>query len=173
MFLMHSIETRMFNHSTRVFNHSTHMFNHSTCMFHHLTRVLNHSTCVFKFVFDCHGFTSIRSSSNSSGMHCEYMLVMCSYKFVAFKTKIINCLENVKSHIIVVCSPKLFYSLEQTTANTYIQMVAGHIDAYTLKFYLEDHVEKFLPVVLNNTSKYCVPLTLTRKTIYFFHIKAV
>ena len=84
------------------------------------------------------------------------------------KTKIINCLENVKSHIIVVCSPKLFCSLEQTTANTYIQMVAGHIDSYTLKFYLENHVEKFLPVVLNNTSKDCVPLTLTRKTIYFF-----
>ena len=84
------------------------------------------------------------------------------------KTKINNCLENVKSHIIVVCSPKLFCSLERTTANTHIQMVAGCIDTYTFKCYLENHVEKFLPVVLNSTSKDCVPLILTRKTIYFF-----
>ena len=44
VFLMHSIETRMFNHST----------------------------CVFKFVFDRYGFTSVRSSSNLIGMHFEY-----------------------------------------------------------------------------------------------------
>ena len=34
----------------------------------------NHSTRVFKFVFDRHGFTSVRSSSNSSGMLCEYVM---------------------------------------------------------------------------------------------------
>ena len=83
------------------------------------------------------------------------------------KTKITHCLKNVKSHIIVVCSPKLFCSLEQTTANTYIQMVAGHIDTYTLKCFMESNVEKFLPVVLNSTSNDHVPLILTRKTIYF------
>ena len=81
------------------------------------------------------------------------------------KTKIINCLENVEGYIIVVYSPKLFCSL---IANTYIEMVAGHIDSYTLKFYLKNHVEKFLPVVLNSTSNDCVLLTLIRKTIYFF-----
>ena len=84
------------------------------------------------------------------------------------KRKITKCLDNVEDHIIVVCSPKLFCSLERTTANTYIQMVAGHIDSYSLKCYMENHVEKFLPVVLNSTSNDCVPLTLTRKTIYFF-----
>ena len=51
IFLVHSIETRVFNHSTRVFNHSTR---------------------VFKFV-GRHGFTSIHSISNSSSMHCEYI----------------------------------------------------------------------------------------------------
>ena len=58
-FLKHSIKTHVCNHSTRVFNHST--------------RTFNHSTHVFKFVFDCHGFTSVGLSSNSSGMHCEYI----------------------------------------------------------------------------------------------------
>ena len=52
IFLVHSIKTRMFNHSTRVFNHTTRMF---------------------KFVFDCHGFTSMCSSSNLSSMHCKYV----------------------------------------------------------------------------------------------------
>ena len=36
------------------------------------TRVFNHSTRVFKFV-DRHWFTSVHSSSNSSSMHCEYI----------------------------------------------------------------------------------------------------
>ena len=51
IFLMHSIET--------------HVFNHSTCVFNHWTRV-------FKLV-DRHRFTSMRLSSNSSGMHCKYV----------------------------------------------------------------------------------------------------
>ena len=71
VFLVHSIETCMFNHSTRVFNQSTHVFNHSTSVFKHSTCVFHHSTHVFKLVFDYHGFTSMHSSSNSSGMHCE------------------------------------------------------------------------------------------------------
>ena len=36
------------------------------------TCIFNHSTCVFKFVGH-HGFTSMRWSSNSSGMHCKYV----------------------------------------------------------------------------------------------------
>ena len=36
------------------------------------TRVFSHSTCVFKFV-GRHGFTSVRLRSNSRGMHCEYI----------------------------------------------------------------------------------------------------
>ena len=39
------------------------MYSIKTCVF-------NHSTRVFKFVF---GFTSVRSSSNSSGTHCKYV----------------------------------------------------------------------------------------------------
>ena len=37
--------------------------------------MFNHSTRVFrvKFVFDCHRFTCMHSSSNSSGMYCEYV----------------------------------------------------------------------------------------------------
>ena len=46
VFLVHSIKTCMFNHSTRV----------------------------FKFVFDRYRFTSVRSSSNSSGTYCEYVM---------------------------------------------------------------------------------------------------
>ena len=87
------------------------------------------------------------------------------------KAKITNCLNNVKSHIILVCSPKLFYSLEQTTENTRIQMVAGHINTYTLNYYLENHVEKFLPVVLNSTFNNCVPRILAGKTKYFLPYK--
>ena len=43
------------------------------------SRVFNHSTCVFKFVFDCHVFTCVQSSSNSSGMNFEYVtsLIAC------------------------------------------------------------------------------------------------
>ena len=37
------------------------------------TCVFNHSTCVFKFVFDRHGFTGVCLSSNSSSMHCKYI----------------------------------------------------------------------------------------------------
>ena len=44
-----------------------------TCMFNDLTRMFNHLTRVFKFVFDCHGFTIMHLSSNSSGMHCKYV----------------------------------------------------------------------------------------------------
>ena len=73
VFLMHSIETRMFNHSTRMFRQLTRMFNHSTHVFNHATHVFNHSTYMFKFVFDRHGFTSVRLNSNSSGMQCEYV----------------------------------------------------------------------------------------------------
>ena len=65
-FLVHSIETH-------VFNHSTHICNLSTCVFDHSTRVFNHSTCMFKFVFDRHRFTSVCSSFNSNGMHYEYI----------------------------------------------------------------------------------------------------
>ena len=43
-------------------------------------RVFYHSSHMFKFVFDCHRFTHVRLSSNSSGMHCKYMpLVGCLY----------------------------------------------------------------------------------------------
>ena len=73
VFLVHSIKTCVFNHSTRVFNHSTCMFYHSPRVFNHSTCVFYHSTYMFMFVFDHHRFTSICSSSNSSGMHCEYV----------------------------------------------------------------------------------------------------
>ena len=60
IFLVHSFETHVFNHSTR--------------MFHHSTRGFNHSTRVFKFVFDRYGFTSMCSSSGMSSMHCKYVM---------------------------------------------------------------------------------------------------
>ena len=91
------------------------------------------------------------------------------------KEKIQHCLAHEKSHILLVCSPKLYKLLEEATDNKTpcIKMVAGQIDSYSLNTYLEENVTKFLPVVINSTSSKkvpsnCVPRILARKTIYHF-----
>ena len=43
------------------------------CMFTHSTRVFNQPTRLFKFVFHYHVY-SVHLNSNSSGMHCEYVM---------------------------------------------------------------------------------------------------
>ena len=91
------------------------------------------------------------------------------------KEKIQCCLAHEKSHILLVCSPKLYKLLEEATYHKTpcIKMVTGQIDSFSLNTYLEEHVTKFLPVVINSASSKsvpsnCVPRILARKTIYYF-----
>ena len=67
-----------------------------------------------------------------------------------------------------MCSPALFVTLENTADNARIDMAVSHIDRLTLRNFLQQHTEYFLPICINDTSTSYVPPNLRGNTIYHF-----
>ena len=72
------------------------------------------------------------------------------------------------SYVILVCSPIMISTLEQRNDNARLQMVAGYIDSFTLKHFLQEDAHKVLPLFINDPSEEYVPPSLSGKTRYYF-----
>ena len=72
------------------------------------------------------------------------------------------------SYIILVCSPIMISTLEQRNDNAHLQMVAGYIDSFTLRHFLQEDAHKVLPLFINNPSEEYVPPSLSGRTRYYF-----
>ena len=72
------------------------------------------------------------------------------------------------SYIILVCSFIMISTLEQRNDNARLQMVAGYIDSFTLRHFLQEDAHKVLPLFINNPSEEYVPPNLSGRTCYNF-----
>ena len=72
------------------------------------------------------------------------------------------------SFIIMVCSPTMFSTLEERNDSARIEMAAAYIDRLTLRHYLQQNAQKFLPLCIDDPSANCIPSNLSGKTCYHF-----
>ena len=83
--------------------------------------------------------------------------------------------SNVKTYIatpdcyvILVCSPAMKFSLDERNATARIEMVSSCIDGWILRYYMKQNVQKFLPILINDTPTDCIPPILSDQAFYRF-----
>ena len=83
------------------------------------------------------------------------------------------CVASVHGYVLLVCSEEMFSILEETSGivNIRIPMVYAHIDRLTLKNILGRNTPKFLPILIDDDKKTCVPPCLQGKSIFRFPYK--
>ena len=82
-----------------------------------------------------------------------------------------NLKHHIASHcsfIIMVCSPTMYSTLEERNDNARIEMAVAHINRLTLRHYLQQSAQKFLPLCINDPSANYIPPNLSGKTRYDF-----
>ena len=106
------------------------------------------------------------------GISCDIDLYHTSDNILDWSSWVEN---NLKLHIasqfsfiILVCSPTMFSALVERNDNARVEMAAAYIDRLTLKQYLQQGVQRFLPLCINDTSANCIPPNLSGKTLYYF-----
>ena len=72
------------------------------------------------------------------------------------------------SFIIMVCSPTMFSTLEERNDSARVEMAAAYINRLTLRYYLQQSAQNFLPLYINDPSANFIPPNLSGKTCYHF-----
>lgn len=71
-----------------------------------------------------------------------------------------------KGYILLECTQAMFASLEYTEDNHCIQMAIAHVDCNTLKYYVRNHTDRFIPFYTDDSSSGHIPPCLSTKTVY-------
>ena len=101
------------------------------------------------------------------GISCEIDLYHTDDNILDWSNWVKDKLEQC-NFIILVCSRTMFSALVERNDNARVEMAAAYINRLTLKHYLEQGVQKYLPLCINDPPPNCIPPTLLGKTQYHF-----
>lgn len=108
---------------------------------------------------------------NACGINCDIDLYHVDDNVMDWSVWMDECLKchvtNEHCFVIMVCSSTMISALEEKNDDACVKMVEGFIHCQTLRYYLKEYAQKFLPLCINDPSPNCVPPSLG-KTCYYF-----
>ena len=104
------------------------------------------------------------------GISCDIDLYHTNDNILDWSSWVENNLKQC-SFIILVCSPTMYSVLVERNDSARVEMVAAYINRLILRQYLDQGVQKFLPVCTDKPSANFIPQILAGKTCYHFPYK--
>lgn len=82
------------------------------------------------------------------------------------ENNLINHITYLNCFIILVCSPTMISLLDN--ADAHVVMVAAYFHSQSLRHFLQQRADKFLPLLINDPSTDYIPPSLARQKCYYF-----